>query len=95
MNSILAELLYARTRYRLAFQSMISIKFRYLLTDSCRPYPLSKRTRSLSELYLRFYDPLRRTMATAMGRRLEGKTVIVTGASSGIGKSTGPRSLDD
>jgi 3-hydroxy acid dehydrogenase/malonic semialdehyde reductase len=27
-------------------------------------------------------------MATAMGKRLEGKTIIVTGASSGIGRST-------
>ena len=27
-------------------------------------------------------------MATAMGKRLEGKTIIVTGASSGIGEST-------
>ncbi len=30
----------------------------------------------------------KRTMATAMGKRLEGKTIVVTGASSGIGRST-------
>lgn len=33
--------------------------------------------------------PLIRTMATtAMGKRLEGKTIVITGASSGIGRST-------
>lgn len=31
---------------------------------------------------------IRRTMATAMAKRLEGKTIVVTGASSGIGRST-------
>lgn len=31
---------------------------------------------------------LRRTMASAVAKRLEGKTVVITGASSGIGYST-------
>lgn len=30
----------------------------------------------------------RRTMASAMAKRLEGKTIVITGASSGIGEST-------
>lgn len=30
----------------------------------------------------------KRAMATVMGKRLEGKTIVVTGASSGIGRST-------
>lgn len=34
------------------------------------------------------YAFVRRTMASAVAKRLEGKTVVVTGASSGIGYST-------
>merc|ERR1711939_802183 len=51
---------------------------RHLL--SLQPHLLSSQTP--------LHHPNRRTMASAMGRRLEGKTVVVTGASSGIGKST-------
>ncbi|KAJ5619981.1 oxidoreductase [Penicillium lagena] len=43
------------------------------------PNPFTLRAHSLT---------LRRTMASAMAKRLEGKTVVVTGASSGIGKAT-------
>merc|ERR1711939_654839 len=48
----------------------------------------SHSSRTCSPLKPLLHHPNRRTMASAMGRRLEGKTVVVTGASSGIGKST-------
>ena len=34
------------------------------------------------------WKPTRRTMTTAISKRLEGKTIVITGASSGIGRST-------
>ncbi len=36
----------------------------------------------------RNYPPIRKMSAAAMGKRLEGKTIVITGASSGIGRST-------
>lgn len=44
------------------------------------------RSSPIAELAKQSY--IKRTMATAMGKRLEGKTIVITGASSGIGKST-------
>ena len=42
-----------------------------------------------SKVPLKFIQtPFRRSMASAMAKRLEGKTIVITGASSGIGKST-------
>jgi 3-hydroxy acid dehydrogenase/malonic semialdehyde reductase len=35
-----------------------------------------------------FSNILKRKMATAAGKRLQGKTIVITGASSGIGRST-------
>jgi 3-hydroxy acid dehydrogenase/malonic semialdehyde reductase len=51
------------------------------------------RPRTPAQIYNRRIAPLirsphiHRTMATAMGKRLEGKTILITGASSGFGKS--------
>ncbi|KAJ5674636.1 NADP-dependent 3-hydroxy acid dehydrogenase [Penicillium maclennaniae] len=46
---------------------------------STKPSPFSLAVQSTN---------IRRTMASAMAKRLEGKTIVVTGASSGIGKAT-------
>lgn len=48
---------------------------------------LLKRPAVDSLQYLRAYKDLR-SMSSAVAKRLEGKTILVTGASSGIGKST-------
>ncbi|RAH69687.1 SDR family oxidoreductase [Aspergillus aculeatinus CBS 121060] len=47
--------------------------------------PLTRSTPFQSAIQPTF---IRRTMASAMAKRLEGKTIVVTGASSGIGRST-------
>ncbi|OJJ98720.1 hypothetical protein ASPACDRAFT_79527 [Aspergillus aculeatus ATCC 16872] len=47
--------------------------------------PLTRLTPFQSAIQPTF---IRRTMASAMAKRLEGKTIVVTGASSGIGRST-------
>ena len=69
---------------------MFPVSFRHTIL-SCHSF---LKPRSKSSRLFRLHEPLtspraRRTMATAMAKRLEGKTVVVTGASSGIGKSTG------
>ena len=51
--------------------------------------PQSRSSQVFSPNKLLISRLARRTMATAMAKRLEGKTILVTGASSGIGKSTG------
>ncbi|KAJ6134077.1 NADP-dependent 3-hydroxy acid dehydrogenase [Penicillium sp. IBT 18751x] len=48
-----------------------------LLSTKLRPFSLAVQSTNI-----------RRTMASAMAKRLEGKTIVVTGASSGIGKAT-------
>lgn len=54
-----------------------SSRFLRTLAAIRTPYPL-----------LNFSQHIRPMATSAMGKRLEGKTVVITGASSGIGKST-------
>ncbi|KKZ62723.1 hypothetical protein EMCG_02934 [[Emmonsia] crescens] len=53
---------------------------------SINPRSFTLTSNPIAQLTKQSY--IKRTMATAMGKRLEGKTIVVTGASSGIGKST-------
>lgn len=63
---------------------------RFRLADSFPP--LFHGTRARIPSLPRFLSVLSEySMASAMGRRLEGKTILITGASSGIGESIGYR----
>lgn len=64
-----------------------------------RPYQTLRRLALYSNSIFNHHNPtinthflcpttLKRTMASAMAQRLEGKTIVITGASSGIGRST-------
>ena len=65
--------------------SLRSIRLAYLF-----PTQVSAPSLSATKPFALAVHPIsiRRTMASAMAKRLEGKTILVTGASSGIGKST-------
>ncbi|KAL2058372.1 hypothetical protein ABVK25_001100 [Lepraria finkii] len=64
----------------------ISIYHHFLSFSNLLKCPASKPAFILRTPFS--FEIARRTMATAMAKRLEGKTIVVTGASSGIGKST-------
>jgi len=73
------------------------IRNSHIQSSRMLPTPFSRHLLSALKLFThqsQLTAPLvrqitRRTMASAMAKRLEGKTIVVTGASSGIGKSTG------
>ncbi|CAG8087425.1 unnamed protein product [Penicillium salamii] len=69
-------------RLRACFRSIGHLRLSYPLTTSS----LSAHPTLLASTVNR--ASIQRTMASAIAKRLEGKTVVVTGASSGIGKST-------
>ncbi|KAI2473559.1 NAD(P)-binding protein [Annulohypoxylon bovei var. microspora] len=52
------------------------------------PHPRTALIQSLRPLSSRLETAGRRAMSSAVAKRLEGKTIVITGASSGIGKST-------
>lgn len=60
-----------------------------LRTLACRPSfsrsPLTALVRSPPDF---FFQQQRANMASAVAKRLSGKTILITGASSGIGRST-------
>lgn len=62
-----------------------------LRTLACRPFlsrnPLTALVRSLPDFFFQ-QQQQRANMASAVAKRLSGKTILITGASSGIGRST-------
>lgn len=59
---------------------------RFNLFANCKP---ANTIHSISRIRSAYYPFITyRAMATAMSKRLEGKTIVITGASSGIGRST-------
>lgn len=71
------------SRFRICFKSINCLSQRFIARPSV---PAFRHANRLNELVQHSTFP-NRTMATAMAKRLEGKTVLVTGASAGIGKS--------
>lgn len=60
-----------------------------LLSRSANPLSKQSLFANPSPFSLAVYGlSFARNMTSAMGKRLEGKTIVITGASSGIGKST-------
>ncbi|XDG06984.1 hypothetical protein ABKA04_006599 [Annulohypoxylon sp. FPYF3050] len=59
---------------------------RYFVRSSS--YPKTVPVQSLRSLSNSFDNVRRRAMSSAIAKRLEGKTIVITGASSGIGRST-------
>ncbi|OAL72707.1 hypothetical protein A7D00_2480 [Trichophyton violaceum] len=73
-------------RLQTFIRNLGALDSRSIALSNSRPSLSSSSPASLAQIVHRTYT--RRTMATAMGKRLDGKTILVTRASSGIGKAT-------